>query len=89
MVFLLIDRTLLLDTALYHDFVNRHDFFVALFDFGRFFAMTHIELSKPGNTRHQLGRMLAVDPGLVLSISLFFYGLFLGIDDLKFLVFCN
>ncbi|XP_042465522.1 splicing factor 3B subunit 3-like isoform X1 [Zingiber officinale] len=29
----------------------------------RFFAMTHIELSKPGNTRHQLGRMLAVDPG--------------------------
>ncbi|WOL15227.1 hypothetical protein Cni_G24008 [Canna indica] len=29
----------------------------------RFFAITHIELSKPGNMRNQLGRMLAVDPG--------------------------
>lgn len=28
----------------------------------RFFAVTHIELSKPGNVVHQLGRMLAVDP---------------------------
>lgn len=36
----------------------------------RFFATTHIELSKPGNSRHQLGRMLAVDPeGLFVAVS--------------------
>ncbi|XP_034907934.1 uncharacterized protein [Populus alba] len=27
----------------------------------RFFPLTHIQLSNPGNSRHQLGRMLAVD----------------------------
>ncbi|GAV86134.1 CPSF_A domain-containing protein/MMS1_N domain-containing protein, partial [Cephalotus follicularis] len=27
----------------------------------RFFPVTHIQLSNPGNSRHQLGRMLAVD----------------------------
>lgn len=36
----------------------------------RFFAMTHIELSKPGNLRHQLGRMLAVHPeGSFVAVS--------------------
>jgi len=27
----------------------------------RFFALTHVQLSAPGNSRHHLGRMLAVD----------------------------
>lgn len=27
----------------------------------RFFPLTHIQLSNPGNSRHQLGRMLAID----------------------------
>ncbi|XP_038973265.1 splicing factor 3B subunit 3 isoform X1 [Phoenix dactylifera] len=36
----------------------------------RFFAMTHIELSKPGNSRHQLGRMLVVHPeGSFVAVS--------------------
>ncbi|CAL9166748.1 unnamed protein product [Musa hybrid cultivar] len=36
----------------------------------RFFAVTHIELSKPGNVVHQLGRMLAVDPrGCFVAVS--------------------
>ncbi|GMH18745.1 hypothetical protein Nepgr_020586 [Nepenthes gracilis] len=28
----------------------------------RFFAVTHLQLSDPGNSRHQVGRMIAVDP---------------------------
>ncbi|KAJ0966275.1 hypothetical protein J5N97_027413 [Dioscorea zingiberensis] len=36
----------------------------------RFFAVTHIQLSKPGNLRHQLGRMLAVDSdGCYIAVS--------------------
>ncbi|XP_072950937.1 uncharacterized protein [Typha angustifolia] len=36
----------------------------------RFFAVTHVELSKPGNYRHLLGRMLAVDPeGCYIAVS--------------------
>ncbi|KAJ0966274.1 hypothetical protein J5N97_027412 [Dioscorea zingiberensis] len=36
----------------------------------RFFAVTHIQLSKPGNLRHQLGRMLTVDSdGCYIAVS--------------------
>ncbi|KAK4404995.1 hypothetical protein Sango_0868100 [Sesamum angolense] len=36
----------------------------------RFFPLTHVELSSPGNSRHQLGRMLAVDSsGCFLAAS--------------------
>nr|CAD1818479.1 unnamed protein product [Ananas comosus var. bracteatus] len=36
----------------------------------RFFAIARIELSKPGNSRHQLGRLLAVDPeGRFIAVS--------------------
>ncbi|KAL0339515.1 UNVERIFIED_CONTAM: DNA damage-binding protein 1b [Sesamum radiatum] len=36
----------------------------------RFFPLTHVELSAPGNSRHQLGRMLAVDSsGCFLAAS--------------------
>ncbi|KAG9450446.1 hypothetical protein H6P81_010411 [Aristolochia fimbriata] len=36
----------------------------------RFYAVTHIQLSEPGNSRHQLGRMLAVDSsGSFVAVS--------------------
>ncbi|XP_031274182.1 splicing factor 3B subunit 3 [Pistacia vera] len=36
----------------------------------RFFPVAHVELSHPGNSRHQLGRMLAVDPsGCFIAVS--------------------
>lgn len=36
--------------------------FVLFFFFGlRFFPSSHVQLSNPGNSRHQVGRMLAVD----------------------------
>lgn len=36
----------------------------------RFFAVTHIQLSNPGNSRHQIGRMLAVDSlGCYIAVS--------------------
>ncbi|CAN1277829.1 Spliceosome-associated protein 130 B [Linum perenne] len=35
-------------------------------DMHRFFPLTHIQLSTPGNLRHQLGRMLAVHPRQVV-----------------------
>lgn len=36
----------------------------------RFFPVTHVQLSDPGNTRHQLGRMLAVDSsGCYIAVS--------------------
>ncbi|XP_068642896.1 uncharacterized protein [Aristolochia californica] len=36
----------------------------------RFYAVTHIQLSEPGNSRHQLGRMLAVDAsGSFVAVS--------------------
>ncbi|XP_021717361.1 uncharacterized protein LOC110685192 isoform X2 [Chenopodium quinoa] len=36
----------------------------------RFFPVTHVQLSIPGNSRHQIGRMLAVDAllGAVLGL---------------------
>ncbi|KAJ7971392.1 Splicing factor 3B subunit 3 [Quillaja saponaria] len=36
----------------------------------RFFPVTHLQLSDPGNSRHQLGRMLAVDSsGCFVAVS--------------------
>lgn len=36
----------------------------------RFFPVTHVQLSDPGNTRHQIGRMLAVDSsGCYIAVS--------------------
>lgn len=35
----------------------------------RFFPLTHVQLSNPGNERHQLGRKLAVDSRLVVLFS--------------------
>ncbi|KAL2923936.1 hypothetical protein RDABS01_015427, partial [Bienertia sinuspersici] len=36
----------------------------------RFFPVTHVQLSVPGNSRHNLGRMLAVDPlGCYIAVS--------------------
>ncbi|KAJ3670186.1 hypothetical protein LUZ60_010510 [Juncus effusus] len=36
----------------------------------RFMAITHVELSQPGNARNQLGRMIAVDPeGYFVAVS--------------------
>ncbi|KAM7261907.1 hypothetical protein ACFE04_020984 [Oxalis oulophora] len=36
----------------------------------RFFPLTHVQLSTPGNSRHQLGRMLAVDSsGCFVAVS--------------------
>ncbi|GAB4851486.1 hypothetical protein Ancab_030888 [Ancistrocladus abbreviatus] len=38
----------------------------------RFFAVTHVQLSDPGNSRHQIGRMLAVDSsGCYIAVSAF------------------
>ncbi|KAJ0088978.1 hypothetical protein Patl1_32884 [Pistacia atlantica] len=52
----------------------------------RFFPVAHVELSHPGNSRHQLGRMLAVDPRQVvvlvfLTCMLSFYsGCFIAVS---------
>lgn len=36
----------------------------------RFFPVTHVQLSKPGNSRHDIGRMLAVDSlGCYIAVS--------------------
>ncbi|KNA08275.1 hypothetical protein SOVF_164110 isoform B [Spinacia oleracea] len=36
----------------------------------RFFPVTHVQLSSPGNSRHQIGRMLAVDSlGCYIAVS--------------------
>lgn len=36
----------------------------------RFFPVTHVQLSNPGNSRHQIGRMLAVDAlGCYIAVS--------------------
>ncbi|XP_021717360.1 uncharacterized protein LOC110685192 isoform X1 [Chenopodium quinoa] len=42
----------------------------AKWKFRRFFPVTHVQLSIPGNSRHQIGRMLAVDAllGAVLGL---------------------
>ncbi|KAJ4801243.1 Cleavage and polyadenylation specificity factor (CPSF) A subunit protein [Rhynchospora pubera] len=40
------------------------------FEMHRFFAVTHVEMSKPGNSRHELGRTIAIDPeGNFIAVS--------------------